>query len=127
MWCLFATSKAVGLKVVILHFRVKSAYSYFYVEVLGNQTPCTGQYMLVSDDHIPCISMIKGSHFRLSFQDTDLILEIRAVDIELADCVEGISNTIATCNVSLYENQVEQKEENISSKELNWISFNVSR
>ncbi len=106
---LLTTNQRVGLSVAILHSGLKSAYSYFYTEVLGNETtPCSGQYLHASDDSTPCMAIIKGSHFRFSFQNTEIIFEVRVEDLEMRDCFKG-SDTITSCNITLYQSQIGQK------------------
>ncbi len=113
-----------GLSVKILHSGVKTGYSYFYIEVLGNESDiCAGQYMLVSDDIVPCMTIIKGSHFSISFQNTEIIVELHAVDVVMVDCFKGFSDSLASCNVSTYKSQVWQELEHITLHGPSWISF----
>ncbi len=130
---LMTTNGRFGLFVSILHSGLKSAYSYVFTEVLGNEsTPCSGQYLHVSDEPIPCSTIIKGSHFRFSFQYTEIIFEVRVDDFESRDCFRGLSelfdnidNIYPSCNLARYQRQVGQKEDQVNY--LPWISFNVTR
>ncbi len=117
-----------GLSIFIQHSGLKSAYSYFYINVLGNETQtCAGQYLLLSKDSIPCMTIIKGKHFRISFQYTKIIFEIRAEDGDMVECFKGPSDSIAVCNLDPFENQLGHNIEHISHQSLSWVSFNVTR
>ncbi len=126
---LVTTNNRVGISVSVLHSEFKSTYSYFFIEVLGNEIQhCADQYLLVQDDNIPCITKIKGNHFRFSLQNIAMILEVHAEDHDMTECFQGLSelsDTIASCKTTRYQNQVRQKQEHVSYPSS--ISFNVTR
>ncbi len=114
------STKHIGLSVVILHSGLKSVYSYFVTEILGNETlPYSGQYLV---DPTPCVTIIQGSHFRFYFQKTEILFEVSAEDLDMLD---KVSNTNTSCNVSRYLKQLGEIEDHVSYPP--WISFNVTR
>ena len=99
-----------ALSIKMQHSRVKTFYSYFYVELLGEN--CTSRYALVSHDSLPCEMLISGNQFRFYFQNTDILLELHADDEEMSRCVEQFSDEEKKCELILFNHQVEQIQRN---------------
>ncbi len=100
-----------ALSIKIRHSRIKTFYSYFYIELLGET--CTRQYALVShDSSLPCRMTISGNQFRFYFQKTDILLELHAEDEEMSRCVDQFTYEEEKCQLILYNNQAEQIQQN---------------
>lgn len=117
-----AHNNSTGIVVNMLDSgRSNNVYSYFYVETLERHDPVcpTSNYVsLEIDSTTPCRFQIVGRKFRLVFHNTDLTLEIHAVDnlTATADCVKKqslpaadqahIGASIAECNATMYANKM---------------------
>ena len=106
---LVTTENRTAISVTLLKSDTNNVFSYFYIEILENSIQmCTKRYLLVSSIHTPCKVIIPGNQFRLYFQNTEMMLELRAEDDELSTCYDTPFPQMAfkICNVTDYESEI---------------------
>ena len=86
-------STAIAIR--LIDSGVNDISTYFYIENVGTPPQdCTDRYVLVSVEHTPCAAIIGGSQFRFHFQNSDMLVEVRALDVQISACfgTQGSAN-----------------------------------
>ena len=109
---------------------IKSNFSdistYFYTENVGTLPQnCTDPYVLVSVDHMPCAVIISGSQFRFNFQNSDMLIEVHAMDVEISTCFD--TQTLAMgqgqCKIKSYAGQIQPQMiyDQFYGRQIGWL------
>ena len=101
-----------AIVVQVINSDLNDISTYFYTENVGSLPQnCTDQYVLVSLDHTPCAVIIGGSQFRFHFQNSDMLVEVHAIDIKISKCFDTQSLAIGhvQCRLKAYTGQIQQE------------------
>ena len=76
-----------SIAIRLINSSVNHISTYFYIENVGTPPQdCTDRYVLVSVEHTPCTAIIGGSQFRFHFQNSDMLIEMRTLDVQISTC-----------------------------------------
>ena len=131
---LVTSENSAAISVTLFKSDISNVYTYFYIERLESPTQmCPARYLLIGN-HTPCKVMIPGNQFRLHFQNTEMILEIRAENVQLSCNDTKVPQVeFERCNVTSYESEIQWSEESQSFQYGYWwwrtlhITVNVVR
>ena len=98
-----------AIAVRLIESNVNNISTYFYIENVGNlRQNCSDRYMVVSVDHTPCTIIIGGSQFRFHFQNSDMLVELHTMNIQISTCFVTQSTAMedARCKLKLHTRQI---------------------
>ena len=103
-----------AISVQLTESSLNNISTYFYIEYLGHLPQnCTDRYIAVSTDHTPCAAIISGNQFRLHFQNSDMLVEVHASDVQISKCFDSQSTACwpLQCKLKPYAKRIQHKIE----------------
>ena len=100
-----------SVAVRLIQSDINNISTYFYIENVGNLPQnCSDRYMVVTVDHTPCTVIISGSQFRFHFKNSDMLVELHTMDIQISTCFVTQSTAMedARCKLKLHTRQIKQ-------------------
>ena len=107
---LVTAPNSAAIAIRLIDSGLNDVSTYFYTENVGTQPQnCTNRYVLVSVKHTPCTTIIGGSQFRLYFQNSNMLVEVQTMDVQISKCFDSNSSAMGQvqCELKSYAKQIQ--------------------